>query len=279
MVYAICIPAGIILILFTLYILALRPNGGRQSLMKPYTDTYIAHRGLFNNKDIPENSIPAFAKAVKEGYGIELDVQLTSDRKLVVFHDESLKRMCGDERILHKTSYDELCKLSLLGTDEKIPLFSDVLMLIGGAVPLIVEIKSEGDYLATTQMTNDMLTKYGGEYCVESFHPSVIKWYRKNNPQVIRGQLSTKYKKDAADQPWYVRFILTNLLLNYQAKPDFIAYNHVYKRQFSYRLCRGLYKPVNVAWTIRSQDELDSAKDVFSVIIFDSFIPKRPEDA
>ena len=85
--------------------------------MKPYEKRYIAHRGLFNNRDIPENSLPAFRKAVQNGYGIELDVQLTKDDRLVVFHDGSLQRMTGVSKNLIDCSYEELPEYRLLETE------------------------------------------------------------------------------------------------------------------------------------------------------------------
>ena len=85
------------------------PNRGRKEKMKVFEKQYIAHRGLFDNEsEAPENSIPAFQRAVQQGYGIELDVQLTTDNRLVVFHDETLQRMCGFDKKLTDCSYDEL---------------------------------------------------------------------------------------------------------------------------------------------------------------------------
>lgn len=269
------ITLAVLVLLGAFYLLAIRPNNGRQDRLEPFKKIYIAHRGLFNNKNIPENSMIAFAKALEAGYAIELDVQLTKDEQLVVFHDETLERMCGDKRILHKLSYDELLQLSLLETSERIPLLKDVLALINGLVPLVIEIKSEGRFLLTSELTNRMLMDYKGVFCIESFHPAVLNWYRKNNSQIIRGQLSTNYSKDGTKKNWIVRFVLTNMLCNFWAQPDFIAYNHEYKDQFSYWLCRKLYKTVDVAWTIRSQSELEAAKETFSIFIFDSFVPKQ----
>ena len=129
------------------------PNRGRKEKMKVFEKQYIAHRGLFDNEsEAPENSIPAFQRAVQQGYGIELDVQLTTDNRLVVFHDETLQRMCGFDKKLTECSYDELKHYRLAKSDEKIPLFDEVLKVIDGKVPLIVEVKSEGDWKKTTQL-------------------------------------------------------------------------------------------------------------------------------
>lgn len=87
---------------------------------------YFAHRGLFN-KEFPENSMEAFDNAIKYGYGIELDVQFSKDEKLVVFHDDNLKRVTGDNRNVCDVEYSELKTLKLSNTEKTIPLFEDVL--------------------------------------------------------------------------------------------------------------------------------------------------------
>lgn len=262
----------IILVLFYVYLL--KPNTGRGGELRAFEETYIAHRGLFHPEDIPENSCAAFARAVKDGYGIELDVQLTKDGQLVVFHDATLTRMCGVKRKLRECTYRELCEFTLGKSTEKIPLFQDVLNLVAGKVPLIIEVKAEGSWIATTEKLFEILGDYSGIFCVESFHPSVLAWCRRNRPEVLRGQLSTNYWKNNMKNPWIVKFVLSNLLLNFYARPDFIAYNYKYADEFSYTLCRKLYQVKNAAWTVRSQEALTEAEKIFSIIIFDSFIPK-----
>lgn len=256
-----------------LYLFCLCPNRGRQGRMAPFMETFIAHRGLYSNPTIPENSLPAFARAVRHGYGIELDVQLTADDQLVVFHDETLLRACGDARKLHTLTYGELEKLSLFGTGEKIPLLRDVLAAVGGAVPLIVEIKKEGRYLETTRRTHAMLQGYSGVYCVESFHPLVMRWFRKHSPETIRGQLSTDFGREEAGLAPAASFVLTNLLLNFLSRPDFIAYNRLFQDQGSFNLCRRLFHPVNVAWTVKSGDQLEADRARYQVFIFEGFLP------
>ncbi len=265
----ICIAALIILFLF-----CIAPKTGRREQMEPYERSGIAHRGLFDNEsDAPENSIAAFRKAVDAGCGIELDVQMTTDGQLVVFHDDSLERMCGVDRTLTDCSRAELEALHLADSGEGIPLFSDVLTVIDGKVPLIVEIKSEGDWLNTTERTAQMLDRYEGLYCMESFSPRVVRWFRRYRPAVIRGQLSTNYFKDDLGQPRFRSFMLTNLLYDFLSRPDFIAYNYLWRDQWGYRICRRLFRVVNAAWTIRSPAEMEQAKKIFDIIIFDSFSP------
>ena len=264
----------VLALLAGLYLFCLWPRHGRREEMRPFMENYIAHRGLYDNAaGIPENSLPAFRRAVEAGYGVELDVQLTADDRLVVFHDETLSRICGDPRKLHELTYDELMELRLLDTEERIPLLRDVLDTVNGAGPMVVEIKSEGRYIETTRRTHDMLRNYRGVYCVESFHPMVLRWYRKHSPETVRGQLSTHYRKDGEDLPRWQGFLLTNLLLNCLSRPDFIAYNCKYRTQPSFVLCTKLLRPVSVAWTVRSAAELTAIRPDFQVFIFDSFLP------
>ena len=263
-------------ILFIAYPLALRPNTRRREQMQPFEKVMIAHRGFFDNEtEYPENSLPAFQRAVEAGYGIELDVQLTTDEKLVVFHDASLKRMCGIDRKVTECSYAELQQYTLANSSQKIPLLDEVLSVIDGRAPLIVEVKPEGNCIRTAELLNARMTDYDGIYCIESFHPLVVTWYYRHQPEVIRGQLSSDFMKENEGLNCLVRFLMSNLLLNFFTKPDFIAYNHKYSDQTSYRLCRKLYQVENAAWTIKSQADLERARENFQIFIFDSFIPKE----
>lgn len=265
-----------LLILLLLYLLALCPQTNRRCLLKPFEQTYIAHRGLFDNAgSAPENSIPAFKLAAEHGYGIELDVQLTKDHKLVVFHDATLKRMCGIKKAVSQCTYEELQNITLANSSVHIPLFRDVLAVVNENVPLVIEIKPEGNCIETAHALAAALDSFHGTFCIESFHPGVVYWFRKNKPHIARGLLSTDYKKNHLSKNPLAQLFLTNLLLNWYAKPDFIAYNHKYAAQFSYRLCRRLYHVTNAAWTIRSEKELKQARKIFTIFIFDSFFPKQ----
>lgn len=263
----------ILLSIILLYLLCLTPNTCRQEAMQPFTEVYIAHRGFFNNGNTPENSLAAFNLAVQKGYGIELDVQLTSDGKAVVFHDTFLTRMCSIDKKLTDCTYTELCNYRLLGTDEQIPLFDDVLTLIGDKTPIIIELKDKGNYKKLSDTVAAILNGHKGTYCVESFNPLVIHRFKKKYPHILRGLLSTDFIKDRLGSCFFDRFCLTNLLFNHFAKPDFIAYNFKYSGKLSYSICRALHPVTNVAWTIRTPEELTKALESFEVIIFDSFEP------
>lgn len=272
MIIAIIILA-LIIALAALYLLSLYPGKYRPEKLKYFRGKFIAHRGLFDNNQIPENSLTAFRCAADHGLAMELDVQLTADEELVVFHDESLKRMCNVNKNVSDCTYEELCGYSLLKTNMRIPLFSEVLQTVNGHAPLLIEVKPHGDVIATTTSLDRLLRDYKGEYAVQSFHPSVCAWYKKYRPHIPRGLLSTDYRKNNMKRPFYQQFLLTNLMVNFYARPDFIAYNHKYADQFSYKLARKLYKFDNAAWTIRNPRDLKKAKKTFNIFIFDSFIP------
>lgn len=233
---------------------------------------HYAHRGLHDNhSDAPENSMKAFQKAVDAGYGIEMDIQLTKDKIPVVFHDETLNRMCGVEGKVWEFTFEELQKLTLAESEERIPKFEDVLALVGGKVPLIVEYKLDVPSTEVCEIADPMLQAYNGIYCIESFHPFAVKWYREHRPEVIRGQLSQDFSKQEKYKGKFVFWLLSNLLTNVLTRPDFIAYNHKDADMFSRKVC-SLMGALPVAYTIKSQEEYEKVKDQFELFIFDSFI-------
>ena len=258
-----------------LYLLMIMPRMVGKPDAGPFLKWLYAHRGLHDNDtDAPENSMRAFWKAVEAGFGIELDVQLSRDGVPVVFHDDTLKRICGVEGRVCERTFEELQQLSLCGTDQKIPRFSDVLELVDGKVPLIVELKIETGDMSVCSAADKLLSEYKGMYCIESFNPLAVLWYRRNRKNVMRGQLADAFYREG-ERTGLLYFLLQNLLLNWLAKPDFVAYNKKYPGMLSRRLCRGLYRNTAVAWTIKSNEELGAARKHFDIYIFDSFVPKR----
>lgn len=264
-----------IALLILLYLLAIMPKLKKNPAIKQFDGWLYAHRGLHNNKsNAPENSLAAFKAAVEHGYGIELDVQLTKDKVPVVIHDYDLNRACKVDKKVADLTYDELKKYKLFKSKERIPTFREVLNCIGGKVPVIVELKIPWDPKETCEIASKELKKYKGLYCIESFNPLGLIWYRKHYPNVVRGQLSTDFVKDNIEGNKVQFFLLKNLLFNFLTKPDFIAYHHIYKNALSFTICRKLYKTKAVAWTIKSQQELEDNKDCFEWFIFDKFDPE-----
>lgn len=262
---------------FILYLLMIMPRVSGKPDMAPFKKWLYAHRGLHDNmSEAPENSLKAFSRAVEAGYGIELDIQMSKDKVPVVFHDFTLRRVCGREGKVSDYTYQELQKFRLCGSNERIPRFEDVLRLVDGRVPLIVELKIEKLLNTAICSAGDkLLAGYKGMYCIESFHPLAVFWYRRHRKGVVRGQLSDAFLRQREKFRNPFCFFLEYLLFNWLAKPDFIAYNHKYPKVLSRRFCRELFRNTAAAWTIKSQEQLRAARKNFDIFIFDSFIPEK----
>ena len=270
------ITAAIILLVFLLYFYCIMPRFTRKSQTRAFMHRLFAHRGLFDPQEgIPENSLPAFERAVLCGYPIELDVQITKDEKIVVFHDYTLGRMCGIDLPLETKTYEELQRLSLQNTGEKIPLFSDVLKLVDGRVPLLIEIKLHSHHTYPCVLVDKLLQGYKGSYCIESFNSLALFWYRRNRPDVVRGQLSSNLTSPVAEGGYVLSFLVKHLLTNCIGRPDFIAYCYKDSRNLSFCLNRHLYKTPVFAWTLRTPEAYEKYKKRFDSVIFDSFLPRR----
>lgn len=229
----------------------------------------FAHRGLHVNDDgIPENSIAAFKAAVDAGYGIELDVQLSKDGQVVVFHDDTLNRVCGVDGRVDAYDYGELRQMSLLGTGERIPLFTEVLKILEkGSGPLICELKNGPRNNELCEKTYAILQTYAGDYCIESFNPFIVNWFRKKAPDVFRGQLATAPKNYDGFKN-LVRWLLGNVWFSLINKPDFVAYENIQRPPHVLRLRK---KGVMlVAWTSRTPD-VDQAQN--DAVIFEHYQP------
>ena len=265
--------AIILLFLICLYFFLVFPRVFNKVDRAPFLGRDYAHRGLFdNNSDAPENSLKAIKKAVDAGYGIEFDVQLSKDDIPVVFHDDSLKRMCGIDDKVWNYTLEELQQMKLADSEETIPTFEKVLETVGGKVPLIIEYKMDRPDTKVCELGHQLLEQYKGTYCVESFHPFAVKWYKKNHPEVMRGQLCEEYWKHGSKLPKPLTYVLGYLLTNFWARPDFVAYRHTDVKNFSRRLCTAL-GALPVCYTVKNQAEYEEAKKHFKIIIFDSFIP------
>lgn len=229
--------------------------------------SYIAHRGLFdNNNGIPENSIIAFKKAIRNNYAIELDVHLTKDKKLVVFHDNNLKRICGVNRIIEDLTYEELLKYNLLNTKYKIPLFSEVLNLIDGKVFLLIETKVfKFDGMLEEELAK-VLDNYKGLFAIQSFNIHSIYWFKKNRPEFIRGLLSSDFNK--WDMSNLRKFLLKSLISDIFLKTDFISYD-IKALPNIYISNKRKKKPV-LAWTVRDKKNFNKSLEYADNIIFEN---------
>ncbi len=234
-----------------------------------------AHRGYHDKPAIPENSLPAFRRALERGWGAEFDVHIIKDGTLVVFHDSELKRCAGVDGIIEDLDLAELRKLRLEGTDELIPTFDEVLALFSGKAPLIIELKTyKGNHLRLAEAVCKRLDSYEGPYCIESFDPRAVADVRKLRPDTIRGQLSQDFTNSNEGLPGYQRIILTSLLMNCLARPDFIAYKFEDRGNRANRRCITRLGLQPVSWTIRSLSDLKTAEAEGCIPIFERFDPE-----
>lgn len=246
----------------------------RRRPLGPLAGWDYAHRGLWNEQR-PENSLPAFQAAVDGGFGIELDVHLTQDDVLVVFHDDTLQRMCGVSGRPENCTLAQLRALRLGDSQETIPTLDEVLAVVDGRVPLIVEIKADKRLSELCRRTRERLARYTGSYCVESFHPLAVQWFRKNAPEIIRGQLAygLRFKKNQGQRNGVLDVALASLLSNVVGRPDFIAHDEGSDRDLPMGLMR-LMRPHLVAWTVRSPQRMKELRSRYDLQIFEGFVPK-----
>lgn len=264
---------GFLLIAAGIYLFAIMPHIGRRA--DKMKGVFYAHRGLHNRKaGVPENSMTAFKKAVNAGYGIELDVQLTKDDEVVVFHDFDLKRVCSAEGEVSDYTYEELQSYAIYGTKERIPKFSEVLKAVDGRVPLLVEMKYKGLHSHICEKADEYLKNYRGEYVIESFHPRALWWYRRHRPEVCRGQLSMNFQRQEGNyHP--LQLAARCLLFNFLGRPDFIAYDIRDRNTLSKSICRKLFGCPCAAWTVRSRKQLEAARAYYDSFIFEGFFPAK----
>lgn len=230
----------------------------------------ISHRGLWGNGVI-ENSLTAYNNAVKENYPIEIDLYLSTDGVLYSFHDSNLKRMTGVDGLIYEKSSAEINSLFLLKENgeksetEKIPSFDEVLKLVDGKVPLLIEIKNQPNKLVVDKVI-ERLKAYNGQFALQSFNPLYINRIKKIAPSFIRGILATKDKDELKDEKFINRFVIKNMALNFLIKPDFISFN---KYGFPLKT-----KKPKLAWTVTNETEYKNLKKYVNNIIFEKFIPK-----
>lgn len=262
----------ILLVIALLAFLAIMPEIDRRDELQVIRTDY-AHRGL-HDAVRPENSPSAFRAAIEAGYGIELDVRLTADKIPVVFHDDALMRVCRTEGKVSAMTLDVLRTVQLGSSDEHIPTFSELLTQVAGQVPLLIEIKGENGDTEVCEKIAELLDNYDGVFSIQSFNPLYLNWFRRHRPGYIRGLLYTNLFREKTEHPPVLKFALGGMLINFLARPDFIAYNQAYPNELPLKLCRTLFNTPCLTWTIRSEaDRLLCPPNVS--LIFEGFTPDR----
>ncbi len=268
---------ALLLLCLILWLWAIAPGRGADfSEFKKYD---YAHRGLHNKENgVPENSAKAFSLAVLCGFGMEFDLQLTQDNYVVVHHDHTIKRTCGEDKLISDLTLGELRQYHLFGTEEKIPLFADVLKLVDGKTPLIIELKGYNDPEELCPRVMEILKEYRGLYCVESFDPRIVAWFRKNRPDIVRGQLMERLEK-SEHISGFQAFFGRNLLTNFLTRPHFEAYDFHNRDVLSLHAARRLFGMQEVSWTLRKEEDFQKARRLGNLCIFEGFLPAHTEAA
>lgn len=238
------------------------------------TGVPMAHRGLHDKgMGIFENSSSAFGAAVDAGYGMECDIQLSSDGEAMVFHDATLERMTEGSGRLFQQDARSIGAMKLGTSSDTIQTLGELLEQIGGKTPLLVELKNVRAAGQLEKRTADLLQSYKGQVAVMSFNPGSMKWFAQNAPRIVRGQLSHAFISQASrKRPALQRFLARHLFVNFISKPHFIGYdiNHLPRPATS--LLRALGKPI-LSWTVSTQHHREVAAKYADNIIFEGFRP------
>jgi glycerophosphoryl diester phosphodiesterase len=231
----------------------------------------IAHRGLHGH-GVPENSLAAFKAAAAARYAIELDVRLTSDRRLVVIHDQNTRRLTRHDHNVAATPADQLTNIRLQGTSQTIPLLEDVLRTVRGHVPLLIEVKYPAPAGQIGPVLVALLAKYRGEVAVEAFDPRLVWWFRRHAPHLPRGQ-NAGTLPEYTNVPRWVRRFLCGMPFNWLTRPGFIVFDirdYPNKRLLFWEHVLNI--PILV-WTIKTQRQLATARHENFNIIFERLRP------
>ena len=264
---------GVLIILLWFF---LRPGRYTEAQKAMVYGVNHAHRGLHSrDKAVPENSLPAFRAAVGQGYGIELDIQLSQDGEVVVFHDDTLDRVCGVHGRVDAFSFAQLRDMRLCSTGETLPLLTEVFDVVQGKTPIIIELKTGPRRAELCERALPLMRQYekqyGGVYCIESFDPRIVRWFKKKAPDILRGQLTDR-PQNFEHEPWVLKMALGNLLTNVAARPQFIAYGPGKKPPLA-RLAEAM-GAIRVCWTVRPEDDVAAKEEENDAVIFEFYTPK-----
>ncbi len=250
------------------------------SLPACFVTTPLAHRGLHDlAKGRPENSLAAFDAAVLQGYGIELDLQLSKDGEAMVFHDYFLQRLTEESGPVAQRTAAELNAISLMhGRAERIPTLSQVLAVVAGRAPLLIELKDQDGALGPNigrleAATVKALEGYAGEAALMSFNPHSVAELARLAPRRPRGLTTCDYlKEDWTTVPEARLSELRPLPDVARIKAGFISHQEddLANPQVASLKASGL--PV-LCWTIRSPAQEAQARRVADNITFEGYLP------
>ena len=262
-----------VLLLFALWLFLIAPQA-RKKAVKPFLRPY-AHRGLWNDL-LPENSLGAFRAAAERGFAIELDIQLSRDGVVMVFHDYTLDRVCGRAGKVCDLTAAELGNISLCGVEnEHIPTLREVLEVVDGRVPLLIELKGESGDTSLVPAALKTLEGYHGLWCMESFNPLLLRAVKKQAPHVVRGLLSTDLLKEKKKGSKLLNFALSAHLFNFLCRPNFLAFDGHHPRRLGLRAGLKLFGAAPLVYTLKNEAQAMDFVEKGTYPIFDSFDPKE----
>ena len=232
-----------------------------------------AHRGLYDaERGIPENSMVAFDRAIARGYGIELDVRMTRDGDVVVFHDPNLDRMTSSKGQVSQMSWQQLRGVRLKGSMETLQTLHDMLLHIRGRVPVLIEVKAtQNKYLPACFAVRRALEGYRGKAAVMSFHPGVPGWFAEHAPKIVRGLVMTESESRPLS-PYNVRKRLRRQLLVWKAQPHFIAFD-IRRLPSSFIAAARARGVKTLTWTVRGEAAHALAARCADQVIFEGELP------
>ena len=241
----------------------MRSSRSRLSELERLGAVPFAHRGLHGGA-LVENSGGAIAAAVAQGWGVELDVQLSADGEAMVFHDYELDRLTMEQGPVARRTAAELQAIRLRVGDAVMPRLAEILQTVAGRVPLLIEVKSRGRRSAPLcAAVARALEAYGGPVGVMSFNPQVPGWFERHAPEVLRGLVVTEQGKKG------LRGRIERLLASWRSRADFLAYDI---RDLPSGFAAGARRrglPV-FTWTVRSDSDRARAAAHADQIIFEA---------
>lgn len=216
----------------------------------------IAHRGIYDNKRIYENTISAIQRAIKHQYIIEFDVRLLSDGACVVFHDQNMERLLHVEGNIERITYDELCYIAKY----QVPTLEEVLDLVAGSVPVLIDLKTITSKRLLEKKVAIILDEYKGDFAVQSFHIRTLKWFYKNRPNYITGYLINR----------------KNLTKNYFFKKyDFVNIN--IKLLSDRRVKKLKEDKMVIGYTINTKEEYALKQNIYDNLVCNNILEIDPE--
>ena len=234
------------------------PDPARVGWLRDWT---YAHRGL-HSAGVPENSLAGFALAVERGLGVECDIQRSRDGQAMLVHDWELDRLTGVRGPLSAHSAEELAQIAFLDSEHKLARLDDLLALVEGKVPIMIEVKSRRGYdvKRSCRAVAKALEQYAGPHAVMSFDPRVCIWFAKHSPQTVRGLVMREDEVGMTQKAWQRHLAL------WLARPEFIAYHVAALPNPMVASLRARGMPV-LTWTVDSPERREQGAAHADVLI------------